>query len=774
MTIRKTAVTTAAGLLAVSIGLTSGGSGVSAASSAEVYFSSEKNPQDCAWFSAPMPIPYTLSRQADISVTSQTSTQATTIYVDPAVQFQSILGVGTSLEESTIYNISRMTPVKREEVLRKLVDPVNGAGMNLIRICFGTADFTGRPFYTYDDMPTGQSDPNLTHFSIQKDIDYNIIATLKQALAINPNIKIFASAWSAPAWMKDNKSLIGGRLLSSYIPNLATYYRKAIQAYQAQGIPIYAMTIQNEPLYAAPDYPSMLLTPDQERQLVTAIKKELDANTVRTKLWTYGHNFSDAWNYVPTILNDSAANAAVDAIAFHDYAGSPGTMTEIHNSYNKNVLLSERSVWGTAGADRIAQYFRNWAISYNAWATMLDSNIAPEQWTGTPNTTMLIQSASSYDNYWAAPEYYLTGQFSKFVKAGAERISSNYGSSASVTNVAFLNLDNTIVTVVVNQTANAQKFKIVSEGQEIVATLPAKTVGTYKWPRAGTGTTPNKLTNFSFESGNTTGWTEWSSGASAQKADMDNPFTDNYKLTHYAPGSYQQLTSQVKAVPNGTYQFSAWVRSGGGQKALHLFAKGYGGAEMTANIGTNPISEWTKYTIDNITVTNGQIEVGVWDDANTGNWAAFDQFELVASNPNLLNNPSFETGNATGWTEWSSGTSAQKVDTDYPYIGTYKLTHYSASAYQQLTSQIKTVPNGTYKISGWVRSGGGQKTLRLFAKDYGGAELTAEVGTNPVTNWTPYTIDNINVTSGQIEVGVWNDANANNWAAFDSFELIRK
>lgn len=141
---------------------------------------------------------------------------------------------------------------------------------------------------------------------------------------------------------------------------------------------------------------------------------------------------------------------------------------------------------------------------------------------------------------------------------------------------------------------------------------------------------------------------------------------------------------------------------------------------------------------------------------------------------NLLSNPGFEEGNLNGWTGWNNGTLAQKVDTDNPLEGTYKLTHWASTAYQQLTYQQVSVPTGIYSASVWVRSGGGQNALRLFARNYGAAELTAEIGSSPVTGYTKYTIDNIPVTNGQVEIGIWNDANAGNWAAFDHFELVKK
>lgn len=141
---------------------------------------------------------------------------------------------------------------------------------------------------------------------------------------------------------------------------------------------------------------------------------------------------------------------------------------------------------------------------------------------------------------------------------------------------------------------------------------------------------------------------------------------------------------------------------------------------------------------------------------------------------NLLTNPGFETGDLTGWAEWHSGALAQKVDTDLPWNGSYKLTHWASTNYQQITAQLKTVPNGLYSASVWVRSSGGQNALQLYAKNYGAAEIDAVIGTSPIPNYTKYTIDNIPVTNGQVEIGIWHDANGNNWAAFDDFELVRK
>lgn len=419
-----------------------------------------------------------------------------TITIDPNKEYQSVMGMGSSMEESTIFNIAKMSPAKQTELLTMLVDPVDGIGMSMTRVTIGTSDFTSRKFYTYDDMPAGQTDPTLEHFSIQKDIDYGIIPVLQQIKAINPDMKFFASPWSPPGWMKTTDSMIRGQVKDEYLPILADYYVKFIQAYKAQGIEISAMTLQNEPLLEI-DYPSTKMPWQQEAELAKLLHQKLVAAGLDVKLWIFDHNFNDTMTYPAQILADQQNRDAIDGTAFHDYAGDPSSMTQLHDLYpNENIYLTERAVWGTAGADRIAQYFRNWAKSYNSWVVMLDSDIATHQWVGTPDPTMVIQDSGNPDNYWLTPEYYLLGNFSKFVEPDYIRIDSNYGSAKdNVTNVAFMSPDkNTIVTIVVNQTHTEQTFKLVSDGKQIAATLPAKSVGTYRWTRIIPADQPDPVT----------------------------------------------------------------------------------------------------------------------------------------------------------------------------------------------------------------------------------------------------------------------------------------
>jgi glucosylceramidase len=454
------------------------------------WFASENSPLDnvtpaatSPWNDGPMPLTYMMSEQPQVPITAPGGTATTKIDIDPRVTYQSMLGFGISMEEASVANIRKLSPAKRAELLTSLVDPVNGMGQNLFRVTIGTADFTGQPWYSYDD---GQSDPNMDRFSIQKDIDDGIIDVLKNILAINSNVKFFGSVWSPPGWMKDTGTMNGGNFLSANIPALAKYFRKFVEAYKAQGIPIYAVTLQNEPQHSQADpngYPTCIVSAAQEVTLVKAVKAEFTAGALDTKVWIFDHNFDIGVAYATGVLGDTDAQAATDGVAWHDYGGDPSAMSTLHAAYpNKDIFFTEKTLWGVAGVERAAQYIRNWSRSYVSWLTMLDQAGKPNNGPNTGKVRRFVK-ATTYAGaeYWPTAEHYLFGLYSKFVASGAKRISSTVGTAATVTSVAFLNPDNTIAVVVINQTAATQPFVLASEGNQIWSQLPAKTAATYVW-----------------------------------------------------------------------------------------------------------------------------------------------------------------------------------------------------------------------------------------------------------------------------------------------------
>lgn len=493
----------------------------------KVFMTSTEKSQNMSWYKYPTEMANQLSEKDALDITSLDDSTYTTINVDENKSYQEFLGMGTSLEEATINNLSQLTPEVQDEFLRKLVDPAQG-GMTLFRITVGTSDFTAKPFYTYYDAKelnasnaiynkkTKTYEPdwqNITGngFSIQKDIDYKIVDTVKKVIAlakeygVEDEVKFFASSWTPPGWMKNetsssksytNNALLikGGSLKDEAIDDLATYYVRYLEEYAKQGINIYAMTLQNEPMLEI-NYPSCAMSGEQEGKLAVAIKKAVTASSIlnasqkECKLWAFDHNPGDAYAYVQKILSVDGANDALDGVAFHDYGGSLTNMqTVLDELLNKDgrtdqtVNLTERSVWGTAGANSIITYFRNSGISYNSWVTMLDSNVGVHQWVGTPDPTMFARAAGSDNDYWAMPEFYITGQFARFIRPGFVRVDSNLGSTSTVTNVVFKNPETgEMSAVVVNATDRKQNFKIVSEGTQFIGAIPAGNVATYVW-----------------------------------------------------------------------------------------------------------------------------------------------------------------------------------------------------------------------------------------------------------------------------------------------------
>ncbi len=451
--------------------------------SVSVTVSQELNPKnDSFWYGGPSAIPLALSPQQALTLTSGSSASGTVFNVDPTTTYQTMLGVGSSMEGTTVYNLNQLDATSQAQALSTLVNPTTGAGMDLFRIAIGSSDFSYPNWYTYDDNG-GSVDSTLSNFSIQPDINAGIIAQIKAVQKANPHVVFFASPWSPPGWMKDSGSMEGGTLLPSMVNLAAQYYRMFVQAYQAQGIPIYAMTMQNEPGVST-SYPSMGLNAQQELPLVEALKAEFTKYGITTKIWIFDHNF-DNEGFPAAILADPNGYADTDGTAWHDYGGDPSAATTLHNAFpNKPMFLTEHSNWGIAGMMETANYFRNWISSYNQWVSMADSNAesdhGPSPSPFTPDATLLIKKAGA-DSYWTIPEVYLTGQFAKFIEPGALRISSDLGPS-NLMSVAFLNPDGKVVLVVMNATGSSQTFTVVCQGKQFQGTLATGTMATYVWP----------------------------------------------------------------------------------------------------------------------------------------------------------------------------------------------------------------------------------------------------------------------------------------------------
>ncbi|MBN1347167.1 MAG: glycosyl hydrolase [Phycisphaerae bacterium] len=444
------------------------------------------------WLSS-QDLKHRIEKQPSLSFARAESSELPAIEVDPARRYQSMLGLGASLEPTTCYNLSRLQPKAQDEVIRRLVDPSDGIGMNLMRICIGTPDFTGDPWYSYDDVPEGQTDETLAHFSIEKDRRY-LLPILKKARAASPELRFFASPWSPPGWMTSTGDMIGGHLLPKYYGVYARYFVRFVQAYEKEDIPIHAVTIQNEPgVDRSKDrprwrYPSCRWTGEQERDFIRDhLGPTFRKAGLKTKIWCYDHNFNEkpmpgdaGIDYPTVVLKDKAAATFVDGVAFHGYEGRPSGMGAFHERFpDVPIHFSEGSVFGAPGAVKLIEYFRNWACCYNAWVMMIDEKRGPNNGPFNASKTCIMLDSRTLEVSYRC-DYYLYGQFMKFVRRGAVRVASS-GSTRTFGNVAFLNPDGIIVLIVANGSLAAKQYRILSSGRSAIATLPAGAVATYVW-----------------------------------------------------------------------------------------------------------------------------------------------------------------------------------------------------------------------------------------------------------------------------------------------------
>ncbi len=423
---------------------------------------------------------------------------ASLVVVDANRAYQTLLGLGASLESTTCSNLFRIPEAERERVMDLLVNPRTGIGMNLMRVCMGTSDFTGDPWYSYDDLPAGGTDPGLEHFSIEKDRSH-VLPMLQLARKRNADLLFFASPWSPPGWMKSNGTLIGGTLLPQWYSAYAQYFVRFIQAYEAEGIPIHAVTVQNEPgVDRAKEknkkwhYPSCGWTGEQERDFIRDhLGPALRKAGLKTRIWCYDHNYNlepkgddPGLAYPRAILRDPAAAAFVDGVAFHGYEGKPEGMSTFHREFPEHpVHFTEGSVFAIWGARDLIDRLRNDAVSYNAWVMILDEKGRPNNGPF-PATRAILRLHSDTLQMEELFEYYCYGQFMKFLPRGAVRVESTPG-SGEFHNVAFRTPDGALVLVTANTADAAQRFTVREGPRAFSAELGPKSVATFRWPSPG-------------------------------------------------------------------------------------------------------------------------------------------------------------------------------------------------------------------------------------------------------------------------------------------------
>ncbi|WP_423188979.1 glycoside hydrolase family 30 protein [Alkalibacterium sp. f15] len=379
-----------------------------------------------------------------------------TIEVNTAEEFQEIDGFGASFTDSSAFLIDKqLSEIDKKNVMEKLFDRKKGIGLTMLRNPMGSSDYA-RFIYSYDDQKEREKDLELKDFSITHDKESIIPLTLK-AMELNPDVKLIASPWSAPGWMKDTYTMVKGKLRKEYYSIYADYFVRFIKAYGQEGIDVYAVTPQNEPLFEPSNYPGMKMLSDEQAIFVKDyLKPAFVREKLDTKIFGYDHNW-DRVDYAFDILD--YARDSFDGIAWHWYGGRTISQSRVKDAYpHSEVHFTEGS-----GGNWIPEFepafsnvmrtgievMRNHSKSFILWNMALDENNGPVV-PGFGNSTCrgLVKINQKEKSFEFTLDYYALAHFSKFVKIGAKRIHSSQKSV--IKNVVFKNVDNSIVIVLFN------------------------------------------------------------------------------------------------------------------------------------------------------------------------------------------------------------------------------------------------------------------------------------------------------------------------------------
>jgi glucosylceramidase len=426
-----------------------------------------------------------LQKQTSILAFSNVLNNNSTIDVDDTNSFQTIDGFGFTLTGGSAKVINQLNTQKRQVLLKELFGfDANSIAISYLRLSIGASDLNAEPF-SYDDVPSGQTDINLDKFSLAQD-KTDLIPMLKEIVTINPNIKIMATPWSPPVWMKDNTSFIGGSLNPEYFAVYAKYFVKYIQKMKVEGIIIDAVTPQNEPLHPG-NNPSMLMSALQQTDFIkNHLGPAFKAANLTTKIVTYDHNCNKP-EYPIAVLNDPLANSYVDGSAFHLYEGNISALSTVHNAFpNKNIYFTEQYTSSTGSFDGDLKWhlknviigsMRNWSKTALEWNLANNASFGPN----TPGGCTTCKGALTVnnDNFSRNVGYYIIAHASKFIPAGSVRISSTL--SGNLNNIAFKTPNGKKVLLVENDGNTAEIFNIKYKGKWITTSLEAGSVGTFIW-----------------------------------------------------------------------------------------------------------------------------------------------------------------------------------------------------------------------------------------------------------------------------------------------------
>lgn len=412
------------------------------------------------------------------------------IDVDAQRRYQTMVGFGAAITDGSAWLLETgLNAPQRHGLLAELFGPPPGIGLSFARLTIGASDFS-RSHYSLDDRPPGQTDPALQLFSMAP-VQESVLPLVQEALAVNPHLLLMASPWSAPGWMKDNDSLIGGTLRQDAYGPFADYLWRYVDAMGRAGVPIYALTVQNEPNYAPGDYPGMLLdTPGRARLIGRFLGPLFETHGSKTRILAWDHNWDEP-AAASAILDDAQAARYVAGIAWHCYKGSVAAQAPVQDAHpDAETYLTECSggdwmgPWESAlpwfVENLIIDSIRGGSKGVLLWNLALDPDHGPHKG-GCSDCTGIVTVNADDGTIQRNVEYYVLAHASQFVHRGARRIEST-AQAGDLRSVAFRNEDDgSIVLVVLNRGTAQHRFSVRQAGARFVFDLEAHSVATFIW-----------------------------------------------------------------------------------------------------------------------------------------------------------------------------------------------------------------------------------------------------------------------------------------------------
>ena len=422
------------------------------------------------------------------------------IFIHPGQRFQTVLGIGGAITDASAEVFATLSPTQQAELLRAYFDPVHGLGYSLLRTTIHSSDFSSAS-YTY----VAEGDSSLKSFDVAPDRRARLPMIRGALKAAGGTLTTFASPWSAPGWMKTNGQMLqGGRLLPAHAETWARYLVRFIQAYEQEGVPIWGLSVQNEPM-ATQRWESMIYTAEEERDFVKlhlgpALQQ---AGLANRKLIVWDHNRDLIQQRADVILSDPDAARWVWGIGFHWYetwaGGQPmhQNVAAVHQAWPQvNLLLTEATVEGFdsarlqswANAERYGRQmmadFNAGAVGWTDWNILLDERGGPNHVGNFCFAPVHADSRSGELTY--TPSFHYLGHFSKFVRPGAQRISATSSRSVLQT-TAFVQPDGRLSVIVMNETDQSQAYQVHDAqrpGLRLAVHIPPHAIQTLLLPAA--------------------------------------------------------------------------------------------------------------------------------------------------------------------------------------------------------------------------------------------------------------------------------------------------